>query len=87
MHSCKCGGPEKYFGGLRMRLRSHSRDCTGKKHLGELHMRTSSMHVSFECEGPGEQLGVCCFLIGRNGSREQIDDLSNAIESRDPLKQ
>ena len=26
----------------------------------------------------------CCFLIGRNGSREQIDDVSNANEARDP---
>ena len=33
---------------------------------------------------PGEQLVVCCFLIGRNGSREQIDDVSNANEARDP---
>ena len=39
---------------------------------------------SYECEGPGEQLGVCCFLIGGNGSREKIDVVSNANEARDP---
>ena len=26
----------------------------------------------------------CCFLIGRNGSREQIDGVSNANDARDP---
>ena len=29
----------------------------------------------------------CCFLVGRNGSREQIDDVSHANEAPDPKKQ
>ena len=50
MRSYECGGPGEYFGGLRMCLRSHSRDCAGKKHWAELRMRTTTMHV-------------CAFLI------------------------
>ena len=50
MRSHECAGPGEYFGGLRMCLRSHSRDCAGKKHWAELRMRTTTMHV-------------CAFLI------------------------
>ena len=45
MRSYECGWPGEYFGGLRMCLRSHSRDCAGKKHWTELRMRTTTMHV------------------------------------------
>ena len=38
---------------------------------------------------PGTQGHVMSIrpLIGRNGSREQIEDVSHANEARDPLKQ
>ena len=85
IRSYKCGGPGEYFGGLRMSLWSHSRDCAGQNHFGELHMRTNSMHVGphMNAKGLGSSWG-CCFLIGRNGSSEQIVDVSHANESRHP---
>ena len=45
IRSYKCGGPGEYFGCLRMRIRSHSRDCAGQKQFEELRMRTNSNHV------------------------------------------
>ena len=45
MRSYKCWGPGEYFGCLRMRLRSYSRECAEQEHFGELRMRTKSMHV------------------------------------------
>ena len=68
-----------------MSLWSHSRDCAGQKHFGELYMRTNSMHVGLHMNPKGLRSSWgCCFLIGRNGSREQIDDVSHANESRHP---
>ena len=61
MCSHKCGGPGAYFGGLRMCLRYHSRDCAGQKHLGERVLPPCTYVPSYECEGPGEQLGFAAF--------------------------
>ena len=45
MGSHECGGPGEYFGGLRMHLRSHSRDCAGQKHGAELRVRPTTMQL------------------------------------------
>ena len=48
-------------------------------------MRTNSMHVGPHMNAKGLRSSWgCCFLIGQNGSREQIDDVSHANESRHP---
>ena len=82
-------GPGEYFGGLRMCLRSHSRDCAGQKPWAELCMRPTSTHLCaflwmrvFFTPCPESRS-----LIGRSGSREHKWGRSNANETRDPLKQ
>ena len=43
--SHECVGPGEYFGGLRMCLRSHSRDCAGQNHWIELRMRPTATQL------------------------------------------
>ena len=89
MCSHEYGGPGEYLGGLRMHLRSYSRDCAEQKHWAKLRMRTTTTHV---CAFPWMRVFFTPCpesrpLIGQKGLREQSDDVLHANETRDPLKQ
>ena len=59
-----CGGPGESFGGLRMCLRSHSRDCAGQTPWAQLRMRSTTRLFSIKlCEACGFNSCVRVFFI------------------------
>ena len=64
MGSQACGGPGEWFGGLRMCLRSHSRDCAGPTLWFQLRMRPTIRLFSIKlCQECRFNSCVCVFFI------------------------
>lgn len=82
-----CEGSGNTLGDSRLRSRIYPTPCffesmaTHARGLGRslrfTHAQTYSVTATAKGLGSHRPI-VCCFLIGRNGSSEQIDDVSNA---------
>ena len=65
--SQECGGPGESFDGLRMCLRSHSRDCAGQTpgpHCACVQLPGSSLHKNYAKNVDSTHVCVCSLFYG-----------------------